>query len=138
MSRDEEKATRYFVPSKPTELVAEMMECEVDPLIRLGEMVECLREVDDKLSLHGVVVLIELGRNQALSQTELGELTRIRQSNLSRLLSHLGKGKPDQRGLGLVSAKVDEYNQRSKRFYLTKKGELIIERWRELLTKQEK
>tara|TARA_R110001592_G_scaffold360329_1_gene668520 strand:+ start:3490 stop:3903 length:414 start_codon:yes stop_codon:yes gene_type:complete len=134
----EDEEEKFFVASRPTELLFGEALGSAEPLNSLSYLVESLRELDDKLSLHSIAVLIELARHQSLSQTELGEVTRIRQSNLSRLLAHLGKGKPDQKGLGLVLSRVDEYNQRSKRFYLSKKGESIIHNWRNLLTKQEK
>ncbi|OAN92565.1 hypothetical protein A8B84_19330 [Marinobacter sp. EhC06] len=136
MSKDGEEE-KFFVASRPTQLLFGEVVESAEPLNSLSHLVESLRQLDDKLSLHSIAVLIELARHQSLSQTELGELTRIRQSNLSRLLTHLGKGRPDQKGLGLVLSRVDEYNQRSKRFYLSKKGLSIIHDWRNLLTKQE-
>lgn len=132
MSEKVDKSERLLLPDKEVKIQAIPVK---DPLPTLSKIVETLLEIDNRLSLQSMVVLIELGQNKVLSQHELADLTRIRQSTLSRLLSHLGKGKPEQLGLGLVLSKVDEYNQRSKLFYLSAKGESIVNRWRALIAK---
>ncbi|MEA5416710.1 MarR family transcriptional regulator [Synechococcus sp. BA-132 BA5] len=97
-------------------------------LSRLQKVTDRLRLFDNELPAQVMSVLFYIAAHNGCRTTEMPKALNLAQSSISRCTDWLSDyhrlGKP---GMGLIRKVVDSEDKRSRRVYLTYKGECVIE-----------
>lgn len=127
-------ATEYMnkppVPMKPSTT----LEPQKRVIMKLDRAINALREHDAEMQAQTISILLQVAVNPGIAMRALEERTGLRSSSVSRNVTALSdlhrSGKP---GLGMVVAKEDPDDRRSKQVFLTTKGNRVVERLLEIL-----
>jgi len=112
----------------------------MDQLKLLSQMIDCMGEViDPNMPWHQgqVFLAIALAHPESIEMRDLGKLTGLSTSAISRNVAALGEWHRLQRpGLGLVETRIDLSDRRRRPIHLSKKGITAANKLKEAMTEK--
>lgn len=106
-----------------------------NPLAMLLDTIQVIREKDAEMTAQAMCVLLYIQLQPGIIMTELQEKSEMGLSTTAvsrNIRKFLTKGG----GLGLIRQEEDEEDSRVKHLYLTREGEVLMERLRKTLAVQ--
>ena len=97
-------------------------------VLRLRGMLQALLSASDWFTVSSAVSFLTVAAHEGRSLRELTDLLHTPQTTLSRHLLDLGpRDRKGREGLGLVDIRPDPHDRRRNFYYLTRKGQALLE-----------
>jgi DNA-binding MarR family transcriptional regulator len=93
-------------------------------LVDVASGLRCFRELDPEFPIQYATSFLIIAQSEGISQTEVAHLIGLSRSGVQRAFARLSKkGSDGKAGYGLIDVRVDVWDMRYRRAYLSAKGQ---------------